>query len=157
MDRKEVENILNESAEGIEKFKEEMNTAAENSEDVKNGKCTAEEEKMEPEFILSKGIADTCLNILRSEAVATAIADFINALKCDPAVIEPLMSLISITTVNACYDSLILYDNMLKRELEGQFNNFNRAMSDVMGDVTAHTGALEVLRKRIDDHIKESK
>ena len=143
--QKEIQKQINE----LKDAKETIEKAAENSEDVKNGKCTKEDEKQEPMYYFSQAISDTCIQILESDATLNAISDLLTELKLEAKVAGPLFNLLFITMVNASFNSIVLYDKILTKALDDQFNMYNENFSKLFADVSAHTGAIDVLRSKI--------
>ena len=66
-------NPLNESIESIKRMQAKMEEAAGNTEDVKNGDATKEEEMQEPAYVLFNGIAETSIKILQSPTVVETL------------------------------------------------------------------------------------
>ena len=58
---------LDDSIEELKAFRKNLNAAAEDNEDVRNGISTPEEEKQEPEFQMYDVIAETSIQILQNE------------------------------------------------------------------------------------------
>jgi len=147
--QEEVKKILNQHIDSMQSFKEKLKSDIENSPDVKEGKCTVEDEKAEPSYYLSAAIADTCIDIMQSKAVLEASSELVNKLGCSPDAIKPLFSLLTLVTVNSAYNAIVLYDDLLKGELSKQFDNYGEKLNQVIGDTNAHTGAITVLRNEI--------
>lgn len=140
-------NKLDEAVNDIEKLKETAEKAAENSEDVKEGKCTAEDEKNELGYILYQNIANTNIQILQHPEVSKAfnnIADLTSE-----EVSQNLVTLIAIVMTQSAYQAILFYDDMLKAELSKQFDNITNAINGLGADNVGIQSAITIFKQKI--------
>jgi len=130
-------------------LREELKHAAMNSDDVKEGVSTPEEELKEPGYIIYDAIVETVVNILSSDIVTKSFAKIAESLPEDTT--KTLVELLATCMSNSAHHAIMLYDGMLKQELTAQFNNYGNALNNCIATVNAQKGAIEVFRKQIGD------
>ncbi len=142
------QNSLEESVEKIKEFQKKLEEAAANTKDVKEGKATKEEEQQEPGYILFQGITETSIKILQMPIVAETLNGLADKLGDNTA--KKLTEMLAIIMTNSAYCAINFYDELLKQELQKQFDNVGQYMSRISGDVHAHNSVLEIHQKRLD-------
>lgn len=138
---------LDESIKDIEKLKETAEKAAENTKDVKEGKCTAEDEKQEPAYILYQQIANSSITILQNPEIVKAFKDISE--KVDEELSKNLVTLIAVAMTQSAHQAVLFYDAFLKKELDKQFEHIADAINKDRADINATTSAMQVFRERI--------
>lgn len=140
-------NPMSDAIDGIEAFKDRLKKATEETEDVKNGDATPEEEQKEPDYILFNAIADNSIEIMKMPIMV----DFFSKIstKLGEDLTENLIEMLAIIVSNSSYAAVQFYDSLLKEELGAQFQNVGDAFNALGADVNAHTGALEVFKDRL--------
>lgn len=148
-------NPMNDSIDSIKNFQKDMEAASANTEDVKNGTATKEEEQQEPGYILYNGIAETSIQIMQSPIISN-LFDALNE-KLGEDLTKKIVEAFTIMMTTSAYEAVVFYDELLKKELTNQFDSIAKSFSMISADVTAHTGVLEVFKKRLDDISKSLK
>lgn len=138
---------IDESVERLNQFKKNLNESAENTEDVKNGEATPDEERAEPTYVLYNQIADTTVKIMKLPSTSKLFTDIANKLDEDTA--QKLMELMAICMTHSAYHAVAWYDQLLKEELDKQFNNVGAVIDNIRGDVMGQHGALEVFKEKL--------
>jgi division protein CdvB (Snf7/Vps24/ESCRT-III family) len=141
-------NPLNESIDDIKGFKEKLKEATKFTEDVKNGDATPEDEQQEPDYILYQAIADSSIQIMQMDEVINLFSKLSS--KLTEPLTKDLITLLTIVMTNSSYNAISFYDNLLKDELQAQFQAICDAFNQMAGEVHAHTGVFEVYKKRLD-------
>ena len=142
-------NLLNESIDDIKNFQKDMEEASGNTEDVKNGTATKEEEQQEPAYILYKGISESSIGIMQSPIIVNMFEALSEQLGEETT--KKIVEAFTIMMTTSAYNAVVFYDELLKKELTQQFDNVSKAFSNIGANVTAHTGVLEVFKKRLDE------
>ena len=146
---------MNDSIENIKDFQKKMEDASGNTEDVRSGMSTKEEEQQEPAYLLLNGIADTSVKILQMPTVAAFFEKLSNKLGSD--LTHDLIEVLTIIMSNSAYEAVVFYDELLKRELTKQFDNVGETFNKIGADVNAHNGVLSVFKARLDEIEKSLK
>lgn len=140
---------LDKSVEDLNRWKEDINKSAEEAEDVKEGRCTAEEERKEPAYVLYNQIAESSIHILQLPEIVSTFAMISETVgeKTGKALVE----LMAIAMSQSAYQAICFYDELLKEELSKQFNHVGEHLNIARADIDAHTSALSVFRKQLND------
>lgn len=140
---------LNNSIDDIKKWQDALHKQAEESEDVKNKKCTIEDEKREPAFMLYNQIAETSVKLLQLPEIVAAFAMLSKSIGEDEA--KTLVEVLALTMTQSAYQAICFYDELLKAELTKQFDNVGEHLNTTRADVEAHSGVLAVFRKQLSE------
>jgi len=149
MEKDNVKKFLDKKIESIESFKKALDDAT--AEEAKNSGSTEEDERNEPTYYLSKAISDNCIMILQSDSTINALTELVNGLGAKEEIITPFVNLLAVCMVNSAYGSITLYDDLLKAELQAQFDHMGEAINNLIGESVAYKGAIEVLKGRINE------
>ena len=149
MEKDNVKKFLDNKIESIESFKKSLDAAV--AEEAKAAGTSEDDEKKEPTYYLSKAISDNCIMILQSESTINALTDLVNGLGAKEEIITPFVNLLAVCMVNSAYGSITLYDELLKAELQAQFDHMGEAINNLIGESVAYKGAIEVLKGRINE------
>lgn len=150
MDQKnENQSPFQESIDDINRTKEKLEEAAENSEDVKNRTSTPEKEKQEPGYIIYNAIMNTTVKILQSQTMVEVFDKF--AKQFGPEMSKELITALSLAMTHSSYNAIVLYDEMLKKEIQKAFDIQSDAINKIAASVNGHQGALEIYKKRLED------
>ena len=144
---KHLDDSANDIKNTLNEFNDSLRKAAENSENVKEGRCTVEEQMQEPGFILFNGISETSIKLLQDPEISKIFDILTKELKDES--VKALVNLLVLTMTHSAYNSIIFYDDLLKMEIRNQFDNIIHATNETMSTVAAHHGVLEVFKKRI--------
>lgn len=139
----------------VEKLKDAAEKAAENTQDVKDKKCTAEDEKQEPAYILYQQIANSTINILQNPEIVKGFKEISD--KVDPELSKNLVTLIAVAMTQSAHQAVLFYDAFLKRELDKQFDHIANSINKDRADINAITSAMQVFRERIGNLEKAAK
>lgn len=132
-----------------------LNDAVKNTEDVKNGTSTEEEEKKEPAYILLHSIMEGTSQMLQMPQVVAVFEQLSGKLGQDETL--SLIQLLSILMTYSAHNAITLYDELLKNELQGQFDHISEHINYTKADVAAHTAVLEVHKKQLNELEKKLK
>ena len=138
---------LDEAINEIKRFQKILNNAASNTDDVKTGKCTTDDEKQEPSFIIYNAIAENSINILQQPDVVELFKSI--STKLDETISKSLVELIAVAMTQSAYNAILLYDDLLSKSLTDQFNDYNQIINKLAATVSGCNGALEVFKSRI--------
>lgn len=141
--------LLKKSIESLKRASDELVNIAKESDDVKSGKCTLEEELNEPAYVLFNQISESSVKILENEAINQAVIELSKQIGEDASI--HLAELITIAMTNAAYYAVLSYDNLLKKELTKQFENVSHHINLSKSDIEGHAAVLTVFRKRLSD------
>ena len=131
----------------VRQFQEHLNEAAENTSDVKEGRCTPEDEKNEPAFKLYNSIAETTIKTLQNDMVQKAM--LVIGEKLGPDLLQAFVEVLTISMTYSAHEAVICYDEMLKAELTREFNNLGEIVNKTRATVQAHVGVLQGHRNKI--------
>lgn len=140
---------INEIKDLQEKFNLAIQTSAENSEDVKNGICTANDEVNEPGNVLFNQIVENTVKILGDPEVKKAFVTIAKGIGSETT--KALLDIISITMSYSAFQAITFYDDLLKRELTKQFDNVGNHINISKADIEAHKSVLQMFKKQIGD------
>jgi hypothetical protein len=141
-------NPLEESVKEVEKTMETFNQLIEESEDVKEGRTTSEEEKQEPGNMLFIKISEMVISILKDPNFTKSFKKISESGLGDDATRE-LVNILAITSANSAYQALIFYDELLKKELTKQFDHIAHHINIDKSDISGIKSACEVFGKKI--------
>lgn len=142
-------NPLADAVKSIENFKNNMKEATKHTKDVKEGSCTPEDEQKEPAYILYDGIADGSISILESPVFIEGFKKISD--KLGDEVSRSLAEMLAIAMTKSAYSAITFYDDLLKAELQKQFDNYGSSLNGVIAKTNGINGAMEVFKKRIGD------
>lgn len=142
-------NPLNSSVEDLKKWQESVNKSAEQAEDVKEGRCTAEEERKEPGYILYNQIAETSVKLLQLPEVTNAFSSIAKSVGEETS--KLIVELMAITMTQSAYQAVCFYDDLLKEELTKHFQQIGECLNITRADVAGHGSALAVFRKQLNE------
>lgn len=142
-------NPLNDSVNELKQCQENIKKKAEESDDVKDGKCTAEEELREPAYVLYNQIAESSIRILQLPEVVNIFAKLSSNIGDDIA--KALVELMALTMTQSAHQAVLFYDDLLKTELTKQFDNIGEHLNDTRAIVEGHTGALSVFKTQLNE------
>ena len=142
-----MSNPLQESIDSFENLQKTFDEVVENSQAVKDGKVSAEDVCKEPAYLLYKSINDTCINIIKDEKVADRFQTISGGLGVD--VTKALIELLTIIMTHSAYESICLYDELLKTEITKQFNVFGNNLNVLKSITDAHESVLKVFKEKL--------
>ncbi len=140
---------LNKEIDEIRKQQKRVNDSAKESEDVKSGKCTEEDELQEPKYVLYNQITECTVQILQSPTVEKAFEVLSEKLGDDIA--KAFVDILAISMTNSAHQAVLFYDELLKKELTKSFDTVGHHINLAKADIQAHSGAIDVFRKRLDE------
>lgn len=143
------ETPLNDSINDLRQCQENLKKKAAESEDVKEGKCTVEDELKEPAYLLYNQIAESSIRILQLPEVVKTFAKLSDKLGDDLA--KSFVELLALTMTQSAHQAVLFYDDLLKAELTKQFDNVGEHLNDTRAVVEGHTGALSVFKTQLSE------
>lgn len=141
-------NRLDKEIETIRKQQQAVNESAKEVKEVKEGKCTLEDELKEPKYVLYNQITECTIQILQSPTVVDAFTMLSE--KLGDEVAGALVDIFAISMTNSAHQAVLFYDELLKKELTKSFDSVGHHINLAKADIQAHTGAIDVFRKRLD-------
>lgn len=141
------ETPLNESIKDIKEYQDKLKKAAEESQDVKDGKCTLEDELKEPAYVLYNQIAESSIKILEIPAVVNIFAKLSKTLGEDMS--KSIVELFALTMTQSAHQAVLFYDDLLKAELTKQFDNIGEHVNKSQAELEGIKEAINVHRKKI--------
>lgn len=142
-------NVFSEAIKDLESMRDAINKAAEQSEDVKAGNCTAEEEKMEPSYLLYNQIAKSSIDMLKQPEISKVFDNIKDIMGEEIA--KGLIEVFAISMTHSAHNAVLFYDDLLKIELTKQFENLGDHINTAKSDISAHGAVIEILRKDLND------
>ena len=133
----------------INNFREAMRKATENSDDVKDGISTVEEEQQEPEFVLFDAIAESSINTLQMDAVVESMNKIADKLGDD--LTSELCTIMAVLMSNSAFNAIMFYDDLLREQINEKFKEYDSIINDISAVTNGMNGAMEVFKKRIGD------
>lgn len=146
-------NPFQNTIDDLNNFKDNLSKAAENTEDVKKGDATLEEEKQEPDFLLFDAISESSIAILQLPSIQEGFKHLSENITEDG--VKKLIEIMVIAMTHSAYNAITFYDGLLKEELIKQFDHYGDSLNSCIGKVNAHEGAIAVLKERVNSFIKE--
>lgn len=140
---------LNDTIRDLENMRKAMNESIEQSEDVKNGKCTIDDEKHEAGYILYNQIAETNIKILSMPTTVEIFSKLSESLGEEMS--RSLVELLAITMTQSAHQAIIFHDNLLKEEISKQFDNLVEHININHAEIAAHTGAIKVFKAQLNE------
>lgn len=144
-----MSNSLNDAVEDIKKVQQAVHDTVNESEDVKNGNCTAEEESAEPGRVLFDKISENVINILQNPDIVRVFVDI--GKKFDEKTSQDLTVMMAVCMSQSAYQALLFYDSLLKDELQRNYDVFNNNINLCKSSIEAHESALTIFRKKLSD------
>ena len=138
---------LNDSVAELNDLKEKIEEAAHNTDDVKSGASTPEEEENEPEFILLKKITETSIEILQLPTIVEGFKSISLLIGEDGA--KRVAEMIAVAMTHSATSAIMFYDEYLSAELEKQFSRYGDTLNETIAVVNGMNPAIEVLKTRI--------
>lgn len=146
---------LTETVDDIKEYQNKVKENAENSQDVKDGKCTKEEELKEPAYLLYNQIAEANIQILQMPPVVKAFEKLNESLGEDAA--KTLVELLAILMTQSSHQAVLFYDDLLKQELKKQFDLYGDFLNNTIADVSGIKSAIEVIKTRLGNFERDKK
>lgn len=131
----------------INKTRAAVNESWANSEDVKSGKVTVEDEQKEPSHVLYNGIIDSTINVLKAPATVNALTSMSKGMEL--SAVGDMLGFIALAISTAAYNSITLYDGLIKDEISKQLQMFVDKINECTAEIMAHKSVLEVHSKRL--------
>lgn len=144
-----MSNIFEDSIKALEKSKKAVVNEAIKSEDVKNGKVSAEVELQEPDYVLWNHIIDQCIKMLKLPETQKVFNNIKDKFGEDTA--KSLLELFTMSTTQACHDAIDMYDELMWKSLNKQFKSIIDFINLDRSTLHAHEGILKVFRAKIDN------
>lgn len=145
----ENKDIFADAIQELEDLRKVMIKAAEESEDVKEGNCTEDDEKSEPAFILFDQISKSSISMLKQPIAEKIFNEIQEKLGYDTT--KGLIELFVVTMTHSAHNAILFYDDLLKQELTKQFDHMGEYINNANADIKAHKAVLEVFRKDLNE------
>ena len=142
-----MNNPMQDSIDGLNHAKKVFNESIKNSQPVKDGELTAEEAYQEPGYILYDKINETCISILKNEKVIERFARIEDGIGLETT--RTLIELLTIIMTHSAYQSICVYDELLKKEITKQFEIFGNNQNILKSITDAHESVLKVFKEKI--------
>lgn len=146
---KEDKDNLDEITRKLEKHKEAFKKWIENPEEYKKEFKDASDVDITPAMELYTSIAESSINILQNPDVVNIFKQISESI--DDKLSARIVELMAITMTQSAHNAILYYDDMLKKELNKQFEHIAHHVNLCRADVDGHTAVLDTFRKRIGD------
>lgn len=108
-----------------------------------------EDPEKDPVYLLLDSILKNSAEILSNPAVTQLFEKLIPKIGKDETI--SLIQSLSIIMSYSAYSSLLLYDDLLKGQLQQEFDHISKHINFAKADLAGMQGALEVFKKRLGD------
>lgn len=152
-----MSSVFDSELKTIAEKQKKVNESAKESQDVKDGILTEEEQLKEPSYVLFNSMMDSITKIMQKKEVTESIENIFNILASQgvaankAAAIKELINLMIIVMTTSSYEAILCYDDMLKGELTTHFDNIVKYFNEVKLEVNAHNGTLSVFKKHLSE------
>lgn len=119
----------------------------------KSGKKKDEEVEKDPSMILFQSIVESTKRMLESDTVNKLFADI--ATRIGTPTTKSLIEVLSTLMTFSAHNALIVYDELLKAEMQTQFDHISEHINFAKADIAAHDAVLKIHGKAIEE-IKSS-
>lgn len=140
---------LDESINQIKNMQKIVNDSAKESEDVKEGNCTLEEEQAEPDRVIYDAICNNTISLLTNKDVADAFVKIGKVFGEETS--QELTVLIATCITQSAYSAIVFYDNLLKTQLEKDYDVYNHNINLCKSSIDGISAAMDVFKKRLSD------
>ena len=141
------ENKINEQINNMKNFQKNMKKASEETQDVKDGISTPEEEQQEPSYILFNAITDNCIQTLQLDAVANSMNKIGEKLGDD--LTAELCTIMAVLMSQTAFNAVMFYDDILNKGLDEKFKEYDQIINNISATTTGINGSMEVFKTRI--------
>ena len=131
------------------KFDEILKKSVEDSEEYKEGKWTTEEEMEEPGNVLFKAISEMCIKILQDSTINESFDIIGKELGVDAT--KALINVIAISMSHGSYNSILFYDDLLKKELHKQFDNVGDYVNKMKADLEGMKAVIKIHQNQLSE------
>ena len=139
------DNFIRESAKKYEKVIKDID---DNAEKFFNHVKQTEEDPFSEDQLIQKIITNT-ITMFCSEKMLGIIKELEQ--KLEPDVIKCLINMIAFSTAAATHQAIYFYDDLLHRNLEIKFLEFQKYMEEMNMHVETHEAVLNIFQKRLDE------
>lgn len=139
--------VIDDALKSIQQMRDGLRTIAESSPDVKEGKCTVEDELQEPGYVLYSEIINVVASYFENPAVQQLCETIGDRIGNDAT--SDIISLLSVAMAHASYNSILAYDAKLKAELSEQFQPIIDSCNKNSGDIQTFNSALQIFRVQL--------
>lgn len=122
-------------------------------ENINNSDGIPEELKNNPSFIMYQKILETVTSMFDSEEIQNAVGQLAN--KMDKDTILVLLSIITTMSTTAAYHAVQLHHDIIVDEVNDAIGEIHNFLTEITADQTATKDSVVVLRKRLDDIVKD--
>ena len=140
---------FNDAIDLINKNKELVHEGMKNADEVKEGYVTEEEIENDPSLKLYDAISEASIEILQNPTVVNMFNELEN--KAGPELTKSVIEAMVLSMTHSAHSAIVIYDELLKVELQKQFESYEETMIEMAAIVNAHSGALEEFKTRIEN------
>lgn len=143
------QNPFNDAIDLINKNKELVHEGMKNADEVKEGYVTEEEIENDPSLKLYDAISEASIEILQNPTVVNMFNELEN--KAGPELTKSVIEAMVLSMTHSAHSAIVIYDELLKVELQKQFESYEETIIEMAAIVNAHSGALEEFKTRIEN------
>ena len=140
---------FNDAIDLINKNKELVHEGMKNADEVKEGYVTEEEIENDPSLKLYDAISEASIEILQNPTVVNMFNELEN--KAGPELTKSVIEAMVLSMTHSAHSAIVIYDELLKVELQKQFESYEETMIEMAAIVNAHSGVLEEFKTRIEN------
>lgn len=131
----------------MKSIQEKLRKIAEESDDVKDGTVSVEDELKEPGYVLYGQILKSTTDILRTPDTKKLFDQLIKQFGEDTT--ASLMEFFAAAITQSSYNAVIFFNDLLKEELNKQFELMGNVLNNCVSDCKAHRAVLGSFGKRL--------
>lgn len=153
----EIRPSTQEAINHLQKFKEAVNVANEESKKEHDNPNYDAGDEEDPSIIMFDNIADNCIDLLQTPEIAKAmnnIADIITpSLGQENAdrITSDICTIVAVMITNTAFGAISAYDKQLADALNDRFRGYNTAISNLGATVNGQKGAVSVINERVEE------
>lgn len=141
-----MENNKNDPLEDINKVLDDMEKKLSGKINSENSE---EDEKDDPAYILLQNIIVSVSKMVST----TQVKNIFETIKknTNEETSTAILTLLSIVMTYSAHNALLIYDELLKKELQNQFDNIGNHINYMKSDLSAHEAVLNIHKKDINE------
>ena len=145
----ETINTIKENLKNVDEITRKQDEEESGSENKNEKNESKNEDNTNPAYILYNSIASNSIDLLQDPTVVNTFKKLSESVGED--VSKSMVEMFAIMLTQSAHQALLLYDALLKKELDAQFMHFAKNINANRADINAHHSALTVFKKQLDE------
>lgn len=125
------------------------NIEKQNKSNKSKKKDKSSEEEKDPSMILFQSIIESTREMLKSETVLKAFGEISKVIGTDTT--KSLIEVMATLMTYSAHNALIIYDELLKSEMQVQFDHISDHINLAKADIAAHQAVIQIHKKSIEE------